>query len=461
MKRKKLYILFIVLYTLLSNFSIVSAESVKNLSSGPPEIFAESAILIDAKTGLVVYEKNANAKNYPASITKIMTGLLAIEYANGNYDQRVIMSQNAVFSLPPGSSHIAMNDNETLSMNECLYAIFLASANEVSNAVAEYVSGTTENFAKRMTERAKELGAKNTNFLNPHGLHDENHYTTAFDMAMIMKECVKHPEFLKYISTLNYNIPPTERQPEQRVLYNSNKMIIPSSAYNYEYCVGGKTGYTDEAKHTLVTYSEKNDLSLICVVLKDDKSNTYKDTINLFNYGFELFENQKILSAGIFNKKINIKDNDGNNVGYVETYINDDIYLSLPKNIDKNKIEIIDNLNSELNKSVKKDEILGKLKVQYEDIKLAEIDIFASNTVEIPKTEEKTNSDTVISQSMAPAKNDEASFLSGMPKYLLFIPLAFLVIFLIVRIIMYFVLRRRYRQRRLKFNYKSINKYKD
>lgn len=261
-----------------------------------PAISAAAAVVIDAETGIVLFEHNKDEKNYPASTTKIMTALLAIENSGGNYSSRVNFSHNAVFSIEPGSSNIAMNEGESLSLDDALYGLLLASANEVANALAEDVSGTVENFAEKMNARAAEAGAVNTHFTNPHGLPDEEHYTTAYDMALIMREAVKQPKFVEVISTQRHDIMPTELQPEVRVLNNTHRMIWPHTSYYNEWVVGGKTGFTDDAQHTLVTYARKGDISLITAVMHAETWAHYTDTAALLEYGFEQFADVEIFA---------------------------------------------------------------------------------------------------------------------------------------------------------------------
>ena len=166
-------------------FSFTIPQEIKEKADAL-ELDADAAILIDATTGEILYEKNPYKKEYPASITKLMTMLLAFE--NCSLDETVTFSRNAVYSIEPGSSNIGIDQGEELTVEQCLYGIMLQSANEVSNGIAEHIDGSMEEFAKHMTQRAKELGAQNTNFVNANGLHDENHYTTAYDMALIAKE---------------------------------------------------------------------------------------------------------------------------------------------------------------------------------------------------------------------------------------------------------------------------------
>ena len=269
--------------------STKSEEDTKNWPQAP-KIEAPSAILMDASSGLILYEKNANKKRYPASVTKIMTTLLAIE--NSAMNETVVFSRNAIHSIEPGSNHIAMKEDEELTMEQCLYAVMLASANEVSNAVGEHVAGDSKSFTEMMTNRAKELGCKNTNFENANGLYNENHYTTAYDLALISREALKHDMFRKVTSQRVYTIPKTNLTKESRVFSNHHQMLMGTTKpqYKYDGCIGGKTGYTVKSKHSLATFASKDGMDLICIVMNNPSSNSqYESTTKLLDYGFDNF----------------------------------------------------------------------------------------------------------------------------------------------------------------------------
>lgn len=252
-----------------------------------PKVEAEAAILMEANSGAILYEKNMDKKEYPASITKIMTGLLALE--NSSLDETVKFSHNAVFSIEYGSTHIGIRENEELTMEQCLYGLILASANEVANGIGEHVGkGSLETFAQMMNDKAAELGCTNTHFVNPNGLHDDNHYTTAHDMALITQEAIKNDTFRKIMATYTYVIPPTNVVKEKRPLQNHHKML-PQRKYPYDGCFGGKTGYTDMARQTLVTCAEREGMTLICVIMKSETP-CYDATKELLDYGFEHFK---------------------------------------------------------------------------------------------------------------------------------------------------------------------------
>lgn len=287
---------FVALFLcLLGVFLFKTNVQAKNV----PSISAESAIVMDVQSGTILYEKNMDKKQYPASITKVMTGLLAIE--NSTLSETVTYSREAVTNLEPGASHISVQVGEKLSMEDSLYGILLMSANEVCNGVGEHIAGSTENFVKMMNQRAKELGCKNTHFANTNGLWMKNHYTTAYDMALISRAAYKNPTFAKITGTKRYNIEKTNKTKETRYMYNHHGMLYASKfpQYLYEYCVGGKTGYTSKCRYTLVTYAKKNDVTLVSVIMKAPYSpwvepNEYTDTTKILNYCFENYKRHAI-----------------------------------------------------------------------------------------------------------------------------------------------------------------------
>lgn len=293
MKRQLIAFLSILVIVLSSALPAVPAkatttdtDSEASWPSGP-NVYAESAIVMEASTGLILYEKNIKDSHYPASITKIMTALIAIE--NSSLGDVVTFSKNAIFDVDLDSSRIGIDVNEQLTMQQCLYGLLLESANEVTYAVAEHVAGSIPAFAQMMNERAKSIGCVNTNFVNPHGLPDNNHYSNAYDMALITREAMKNETFRKIFGTRTYQIPPTNIQSETRYLRNHHKFVLRQT-YHYDDCIGGKTGYTTVAKFTLVSVAKRGDLELICVVMRDDSNeHQYTDSQKLLDYGFDNF----------------------------------------------------------------------------------------------------------------------------------------------------------------------------
>lgn len=301
-----------------------------------PVVSAESAILMEASTGTILYSKNIHQQQYPASTTKILTTLLATELCELN--EVVDFSYKAVHDNPPGSSGIAMDVGQKLTVEQCLNAILIRSANECAFAIAEHISGTDDwsVFADTMNKRAEELGALNTHFANPNGLPDENHYTTAYDLAMIGRGFFANKMLCDISLTRRMEIPASDYLPEAKVELSSMQ-IIPGGKYEYEYLVGCKTGYTVAARSSLVSCAEKDGLKLICVVMHDESPLQYEDTIALYNYGFSNFTK---LNVSQTETKYNIEASDrvyggsdifGTAAPLLE--LNKDDCIVLPKNL--------------------------------------------------------------------------------------------------------------------------------
>lgn len=316
----------------------VQSNQIENWPDGPL-IGAESAILLEANTGVILYSKNINEKLAPASTTKLMTCLLAIE--NSSMDEMVTFSHDAVFSIERDSSNIGIDTGQSMPMEECLYGILVASANEVANAVAEHIGGSMDEFVKMMNDRAEELGCTNTHFVNAHGLYDENHYTSAYDLALIAKAFFQNELLAKIGNTASYHFQPTSTQPDDFIERNKHKLI--TGEIPFDGIKGGKTGYTDIARQTLVTCAEKNGMKLICVVMKQETPNQFHDTVQLFNYGFTNFavanisENETkytIESSAFFQTSYDVF---GSSKPILS--LNPDSYLILPKTVNFNELE--------------------------------------------------------------------------------------------------------------------------
>ncbi|MCQ2493692.1 MAG: D-alanyl-D-alanine carboxypeptidase [Lachnospiraceae bacterium] len=264
----------------------VESNEIPNWPQGPI-VGAESAILIDADTGVILYEKNVHAKQFPASTTKILTCLIAKEMCEN--DEVVTFSKSAVFDTPRDSNNIAIDVGESLTVEECLQAILIRSANECAFAVAEHITGSDwQSFADIMNKRAQELGCVDSNFVNPNGLPDDNHYTSAYDLAQIGRAFFANQELCDITMTPRLHIYPSANQPDE-IIENSTVLILPGKTYAYEYLIGAKTGYTDAARSCLVSCAEKDGTRLVCVVMRDEAPYQYLDTINLFDYGFSNF----------------------------------------------------------------------------------------------------------------------------------------------------------------------------
>lgn len=246
-------------------------------------VSAQSAILMEQTTGRVLFEKDAHTKRRIASITKIMTAILAIE--SGKWDELVTVSERAVRT--EGSS-IYLKPGEKIALKHLVYGLMLRSGNDAAVAIAEHVGGSVEGFVFLMNEKAAEIGMTNTQFANPHGLDDaENHYSTAYDMALLMRYAMHNERFREVSGTKLYRAPnPTEDW--DRVWPNKNKLLT----HLYEYCTGGKTGYTKRAKRTLVTTASKDGLELIAVTI--NAGDDWNDHIAMYEHGFAHYKLVKI-----------------------------------------------------------------------------------------------------------------------------------------------------------------------
>ena len=293
-----------ILSVLLQTVSVSATEEEEQPPTGPdwamdeaaaPAVVAESAILIDVDTGVILYEKNVHEKLYPASITKLLTCLVAVE--NSELTDIVTFSHEAVYGIERDSSNIAIDEGRQLTMLDCYYAALLVSANEVSSAMAEHVGGSIEGFADMMNAKMEELGGTDSHFVNANGLQDEEHYTSAWDMALVGRAFFQNEMLSEISGTVYYCIEPTPTQEKQIELRNHHRMLPDcqlSGKKPYEYTVGGKTGYTSVSGNTLVTCAEKDGHRLVCVVLKDKNPQHYLDTIDLFDYGFACYENPSV-----------------------------------------------------------------------------------------------------------------------------------------------------------------------
>ena len=359
-----------------------------------PDIVGECAILIEPNTGTVLYEKDPNKKMYPASITKIMTALLTLEHCDMN--ETVVYSKKNIESLTAEDSNIQCKVGEKMKVKDCLYALMLSSANEAATALAEHISGNTEEFAKLMNARAKKAGAKNTHFANPNGLHDENHYVTAYDMAMIMKDAIKYPAFLDIIHSTTYTIPANNKRTEPFTSYQRHMMIYPTSQYYDADVIGGKTGYTDQAGKTLVTYAKRGDVSLISVVLKSNGDVVFEDTKKLLDYGFDNFT------------YVNVSENDTKfNSDSSNTLVSPFSKTNASISVDKDASILLpngvkfDNLDTEVNYKLT-DSSFATITYKYNGMVLGSVPLrYTNNTIKTENTtsEKSTEQITFVSNS--------------------------------------------------------------
>lgn len=267
-------------------------------------IHSHSAILIDAKTKQVLYEKNAHEKHPPASITKVSTLLFALKKSKGNLQPKITADQDCIgmitqeyrrkmkYNYPAhwnvqSGTHLSIRKNETLKLKDLLHGMMIASANDAANMVAKHFGGSIQNFMKEMNGFLKEIGCKHTQFKNPHGMHYPNHHTTAHDMALITLEGLKDPIFRQILGAKNYHLPQTNKQKAKKIT-TYNKLMKPGQPFYCSYVIGSKSGVHDQAKNTLVAAAEKNGRVLVLVLMKCPKAHQkYEDAIKLFKAGFK------------------------------------------------------------------------------------------------------------------------------------------------------------------------------
>ncbi len=352
------------------------------------EIDSPAAILIDSASGNILYEKNANEKMYPASITKIMTAIIALE--EGNPEDIVTASYNAVHNLDLDSSHIGILTGEQMTLNNLLYGLLVASANESANVIAEHIAGSSDEFVKLMNEKAIELGVTNTHFTNTNGLHDEKHYTTAYDMAIITRYAMKNSKFRKIVKTDTYAIAPTNKYKEIRNLTNTNHLInvyrrIPGIVdYFYQPAIGVKTGWTSKAEHTLVAAANKNGLEYITVVLgakkEGNKNYSYIDTINLFEYAFNHFSIKTVAKEMAIIEEIAVPEAKKNEHVILKTA--QPVMAILPNDIDNEAIETVITTNSEIIAPIQEGDVLGSVSYVYNGRTIGKASLVADRNVE-------------------------------------------------------------------------------
>lgn len=354
---KSIMVFFILNLFLFCNYSFANNDA--NL-----EIFSESAILINKDTGKILYSKNAEQKMYPASTTKILTAIIAIE--SFSLDKKLTASYESIMSIPAGYSNAAIQVGESLTVRELLEVFLVHSANEAGYILAENISGSISEFSDVMNKKAEEIGCKNTHFTNPSGLHDESHYTTAFDLSLIAKYCMNNETFRSFVSMASCTIDATDKY-EERYFKNTNEMLNNKSQYYNENIIGIKTGYTSQAKNCLIAGLKKDDVELISVVLgapalagENSLSGKYTDTQTLFDYGIQNFSYKNIASRGRVMDQVEVKHatEDTKNLDLIiESDINTFINNSIDVETLKPEITINDNITAPISAS----DVLGTI----------------------------------------------------------------------------------------------------
>ncbi len=377
LKLKKLTIVLIAIF-ILWNTSSVFANSEK------PDIISQAAILMDNKSGKILYAKNENEKMYPASTTKIVTAILTLE--NCNLDEVVTVSYDATMSIPEGYSSASLQIGETLTVEQLLQLLLVHSANDAANVLAEYVGGSVESFVSMMNTKMNELGLSHTHFTNTFGMHHNNHYTTAQDLAIIMKYCIKNEDFRKLAGSASCAIPATNKYDTRK--YNStNELIIPNNRNYYPYLTSGKTGYTSQAGDCLVSCSYKDDLELICVVLGgktvNGVSTRFSETRNLYQYGYDNYSVKTILNANDIVTQIEIS-NGTKDTKNLDLLANSTIRTLLANTVLEEDLPFKINVKENMKAPIEQGDPLGSISYTIDGVEYKS-DLIASHCVEKSK----------------------------------------------------------------------------
>lgn len=382
---KKIAILFLILnifyINVLANDTIAEDAIVLDPM---PEISASSYMLLDQNTGHILMEHNIDEMIYPASVTKILTAILVIE--NCDPDEMVTITKDAFWNITYGSSSAGLVEGEIMSVNDMLYCMMLASANEASNALAIHIAGSVENFVAMMNLKAIQLGAYNSNFQNPNGLHDDNHYTTARDMSIVTKYALKNEYFSQIVETAQKSISATNKNSE-KIVYTTNTLILrKSDPRYYQYANGIKTGFTTPAGNCLVSQAEKNNMQLISLLFNCEKSSSGENmtsyrTVEMFEWGFSNHINKVLVEQLKPVETVAVRLSSKSD--YVSVKTANDVVGLVPKDYDENKLEYLYSLPSTISAPIFVDQKIGTLKVMYDGLYYGSIDLLAVNDVEL------------------------------------------------------------------------------
>ena len=387
--KKNLLISIIIICMILAPINAYANEIVykpeqQQKMTNAPQIGCKSAYVVNPETGKIFYEKNAHEKMYPASTTKILTALLVLEKCKLTDTAKV--TQNAIDLVPSGVSNIYLKPGEELTISSLLHTLLIPSANEAANVLAEHVSGSVEAFVELCNTRAKELGCETLHFVNPNGLHNENHYCSAYDLYLIAKECQKYDEFNEIVKTKNYKIPPTNVNPgNNRTVTNTNSLLFSNSpSYYYPYCTGIKTGTTTPAGECLVASSSKDDINLISVVLGGGTNSKglhdrFYDTKQLFEFVYDNYSYKEITKEKNVITNINV-EKATKDTASLDIVINKDISTIVPNDLDISKIHSKIDINEKIVAPIKQNEVLGYVTYDVDGLSYTE-EIIASHDV--------------------------------------------------------------------------------
>lgn len=322
---------------------------------------AKASIIVEENSGKIIYEENSNIQNYPASVTKILTAILTLE--NCELTDTVTVSKTAISNIPLGYVIAPLFVGEQMSVEDLLYALMLKSANDAAYVLAEHVGGSVEGFSDMMNKKAEELGCKNSHFVNPNGIHNSNHYTTAYDMYLIAKYAMKNEKFVKIVSTYQHTLSATNKYSKNdRIMKNTNNFVNPNSRYYDENVKGIKTGTTLQAGNCLITNTSKNGFDVFTVVLGAKTAESkFSETKNMMNYFFDNYEYTQIHKKGDIIKSIEV-EKATKETKTLNLVISDDIKTMNNIAIKAEEIEPEINLNENIVAPILKGQELGNIK---------------------------------------------------------------------------------------------------
>ncbi len=352
-----------------------------------PALTAKAAVLIDAETGTVLFEKNAGAKMYPASTTKIMTALVALEAVQNeeiSLSQPLALSQAAYDSLDIDGSSIGLKAGESMTLDGLLKGLLIASGNDAAMVIAEGVSGSVDAFVQRMNEKAKELGLNDTSYVNPHGLHDENHFTTALDMAKLAREAMKNDTFKSIVECAHIYLPATNME-EQRYFINTNNLVsrMRYPYYFYEKATGIKTGSTDKAGYCLVSSAEDKGKSVISVLFgAEDIAISHNESKAILEHGLSDFSLTTLAKRDDIFGEVKVKQAaDGSD--HILLSAANNLNALFPQGGDKEKIEVVTDIPEKVYAPIYSGQKIGKATFMYEGKEIGQVDL--CSTVEIKR----------------------------------------------------------------------------
>lgn len=372
---KVLIVLTLTIFVLIGNIGTFGTYVLANNTNSGPDINAESALLIDNKTNKVLYSKDMNRKMFPASTTKILTAILVLE--NHSLDEKVTASYNAVMTIPSGYSTASIQIDEVLTVEQLLELLLVHSANDAANVLAEYTGGSIDSFVAMMNTKINELGLSDTHFTNPYGLQDNNHYTTAHDLAIIMQYCLKNDDFRKIAGQASCAIPSTNKS-EPRKYSSTNELLIAGNSNYYPNLIAGKTGYTSEAGECLVSAAYNDNLELVGVIL--NSNNRFKDTRSLYNYGYTNFSIKNIVNEKDIITNVEVK-NATKDTKNLNLLVSEDIPVLANNSDDLSKIEPQITLNSDIKAPIEDGQVLGKVSYSVNGITYS-TNLISANNVE-------------------------------------------------------------------------------